>query len=71
MHSGNGTSVQIGNLGVVESTPPNNTKPDISTGNYQPKHGHHSLQFMAWWFFYYHFQEFRKNFGIWFRGKNL
>jgi hypothetical protein len=52
MHSGNGTSVQIGNLGVVESTPPNNTKPEVSTGNY-------------------HFQAFRKNFGIWFRGKIL
>jgi len=34
IRSGNGTSVQIGNLGVVESTPPNNTKPEISTGNY-------------------------------------
>jgi hypothetical protein len=37
IRSGNGTSVQIGNLGVVESTPPNNTKPEISTGNYQSK----------------------------------
>jgi hypothetical protein len=51
MHSGNGTSVRIGNLGLTESMSTNNTMSEISTGNYQLKHGHHSLQFMAWWFF--------------------
>jgi hypothetical protein len=34
MHSGNGTSVQIGNLGLAESMPTNNTMSEISTDNY-------------------------------------
>jgi hypothetical protein len=35
----------IGNLGLAESTP---TNTEITINQ---KHGHHSLQFMAWWFF--------------------
>jgi hypothetical protein len=36
---------EIGNLGLAESTP---TNTEITINH---KHGHHSLQFMAWWFF--------------------
>jgi hypothetical protein len=36
---------EIGDLGLAESTP-TNTEIIINK-----KHGHHSLQFMAWWFF--------------------
>jgi hypothetical protein len=36
---------EIGNLGLAESTP---TNTEITINQ---KHGHHSLQFMAWWFF--------------------
>jgi hypothetical protein len=38
---------EIGDLGLAESTP-TNTEIIINK-----KHGHHSLQFMAWWFFNY------------------
>jgi len=36
---------EIGDLGLAESTP---TNTEITINQ---KHGHHSLQFMAWWFF--------------------
>jgi hypothetical protein len=36
---------EIGNLGLLESTA---TNTEITINQ---KHGHHSLHFMAWWFF--------------------